>query len=1349
MPTNKVTMTEPEQKKISAEQLPSNPEESDERPEEYSLCEESSQVETTIEGVYNTLTKFSGDDKTYAASKWAQDIEDNAEIFRWSKQQQLIVARRTLSGTAELWMRSEKTFRTFAELKTAILKEFPSAVNPKEMHEIMTARKKLKNESYYQYMLTMKELGKRAKIADYVAIQYIVDGIEDNENSKALLYGVTTYTALKEKLHIYERMKERSAAKTKSPFQDVKTQRATTSPSRRCYNCGGMGHLASACRNGLKCFRCNQNGHFGHQCTATTNSKGTYAGKFKNASGLSTNREAVSAKQSSAMFGMLPKEYQCSCSCGGATVAIEPDNDSEVSDGHEVMQIVNNSVLCVKKGSKKAMKVVKINEISVNALVDTGSDVNLISLALFTSLKTEKMNDDLVLSGLGQSKVLSTGRITADIRVDELCYKNVCFHVVPENVMPYELIIGQELLGYVTMIMNEGVVKFLPPGCDWVGKMYYFAGCTNIVTDHITNSMVKEEVMRCIKHYKPVQTEEAPILLKIFLKDDMPVSQRPRRLSIAEQQVVERQVDEWLQNGIIQVSYSEYSSPLVLVKKKDGAIRVCVDYRLLNRKIVKDEFPLPVIDDLIDKLRGARVFSVLDLKNGFFHLKVSDESIKYTSFVTHHGQFEFLRAPFGLSTSPKMFMRFVTIIFRDLISQGILMIFIDDILIPAQDEIEALQRLKQVLEVSSRFGLEINWKKAHLIQREILYLGHVIKEGEVRPSTEKTDVVARYPEPRNIKQLHSFVGLTGYFRKYIEDYAMIAKPLTDLLKKNEEFSFGAEQRTAFKTLKQKLISGPVLKIFDIRLRTEMHTDASCLAYSAILMQYHPNSGLHPVYYMSRKTNDAQSRYTSYELEALAIIEGVKKFRHYLYGIHFKIVTDCKAFELTLKKKDLTPKVARWVLLLDEYDYEIEHRVGTKMRHTDALSRIPFVATVSTLNEEIRSAQNDDEGLKAIKEILKKNPYNDYWVDNGLLFKGEQKQLVVPKSLEKEIMKRVHSNGHFAKIKMKELLARDYYIRDIDKKIEEFLRSCIPCLMAMRKEGKQEGWLNPIEKESIPFDTLHIDHIGPLTETKKLYNYILTVIDSFTKFVWLFPTKSTSSKETLNKLRIHQQIFGNPRRIVSDRGTAFTSNEFEDYCKEENIQHVRITTGLPRGNGQVERVHRVLIPALTKLCIENPTLWYRHVSRVQRALNSTFHRSIHTTPFELLMGAKMRNKEDIEIVELLEEEIISQYDENREIIREQAKEHILKIQEENRRGFNKKRKKSFEYMEGDLVAIKRTQFGPGLKLKPKYLGPYKVTKCKRNDRYDVEKDDPSAEGPIKTSSSADQMKKWPELGELSE
>lgn len=312
-------------------------------------------------------------------------------------------------------------------------------------------------------------------------------------------------------------------------------------------------------------------------------------------------------------------------------------------------------------------------------------------------------------------------------------------------------------------------------------------------------------------------------------------------------------------------------------------------------------------------------------------------------------------------------------------------------------------------------------------------------------------------------------------------------------------------------------------------------------------------------------------------------------------------------------------------------------------------------------------------------------------------------------------------------------------------------SCVPCLLATKKEGKQEGFLNSIDKDSIPLHTIHCDHIGPL-ETRKMYNYILTVVDAFTKFVWLFPVKSTTSKETIDKLMIHQQTFGNPTRLISDRGTAFTSKDFKEYCDKEHIQHITITTGVPRGNGQVERIHRIIISVLTKLCIEEPSHWYKQVSRVQRALNSTYQRSIDTTPFEIMVGTKMKTKEDLQIYELIQNEQRNNFIEERENLKIKAKEQIQRVQDENCRTYNRKRKESTKYAVGDIVAIRRTQLGPCLKLKPKYLGPYRVTKVKRNDRYDLEKIDHMTDGPRLTSSSADYMKPWPlssdivELGE---
>lgn len=1315
------------------------------------------------------IPAFSGRDKTYEVTRWIEDVEDHAEIFGWTPLQQLLVARRALTGTAALWLRAERPHKSWLELKAALIKEFTDSMDTKTIHEMMSARKKHRDESCSDYMLVMKELGRRGKMADYVAIKYIVDGIVDREQNKIMLYGVTSYNDLKEKLKIYETFKEKTRYESEGQRQrntaNSNMQARGQVEARKCYNCGENKHISAECphRNkGAKCFSCNTFGHLASQCgvrqggSSGSGDRSDVATSNQRRPNFRRMQDGNRARSNSASARIPTKQTSATFCCDCETERSRLNDADGSTSGHEQDGGARDAydtdpadVLNVNIGGKIHTKPLKSLEIcgkTINALVDSGSDVNLMSVECYRSLGSPKsLKSDVVLTGLGAQKVRALGLCITTVRVDGQTFKDTSFHIVPKDVMPYSIIIGQNFLQHTVMVMDNNRVFLLPANEEWFRNVMCFVSDLDIIGGEISPA-TQQQVRRLMTSYVPAKTKEAPIMLQIHLKDDVPVAQRPRRLALKEQQEVDSQIQQWLDEGIIRVSTSEYSSPIVLVRKKDGTLRVCVDYRKLNQKMVKDQYPLPLIDSHIDRCQNAKIFSALDLKNGYFHLRVHEDSIQYTSFVTMTGQYEFLRAPFGIAICPKVFTRFISIIFRDLIAKGSVIIFIDDLLIPAETEQEALERLNEVLQTASDYGLNINWKKSQLMVRRVEYLGHLIENGEIRPSTGKTEAVARYPEPKDVKQLHSFIGLCSYFRKFIQNFAFIAKPLTDLLRKDELFMFTDVHKKSFNTLKEKLTSGPVLTIFNPRRKTELHTDASGVAYSAILLQQCSEDGeLHPVHYFSRKTSETQSKYTSYELEALAIVEGVKKFRHYLFGLHFKIVTDCKAFEMTLKKKDLamSTRVARWILLLQDYDFEVEHREGSRMRHVDALSRHPYVGAIfADLHDGIRYSQDCEDGMKAIKEILKENSFEDYVLDNGLLYKGLEKRLVIPKTLETEIIKRAHDNGHFSKKKMMQIISKDFYIPNLEKKVGNFILTCIPCLLATRKEGKQEGYLNPIDKQDVPLHTVHIDHVGPMTETKKQYNYIFTVVDAFTKFTWIFPTKSTTAKEALDKLKVHQQHFGNPARIISDRGAAFTSQEFEDYCQQEGILHIKITTGIPRGNGQVERIQKNIVSILTKMCIENPALWYRHVSRVQRALNSTFHRSIKMSPFELLTGTKMKCREDIEIYNLLEQEMVETYMTDREELRMKAKQEILKIQDENTKTYNRKRKPSQTYAVGDVVAIRKTQYGVCTKIKPKYLGPYKVVAAKGCDRYEVEKLDSLQEGPRRTSSAADSMKPWP-------
>ncbi|GFX28241.1 transposon Tf2-8 polyprotein [Trichonephila clavipes] len=500
--------------------------------------------------------------------------------------------------------------------------------------------------------------------------------------------------------------------------------------------------------------------------------------------------------------------------------------------------------------------------------------------------------------------------------------------------------------------------------------------------------------------------------------------------------------------------------------------------------------------------------------------------------------------------------------------------------------------------------------------------------------------------------------------------------------------------------------GTILHLYKCGRKTELHTDACKHGYCAILLQEAENGKLHPDYYMSKKTNTAEEN----------ILEDYAK-------------------------KELITRIARWALQLEEFDYEIEHRAGSRMKHVDTLSRYSVMMVCNdTLTSKLEKAQEKVDNIQTLKSLLEKQESEESFERNGILYKylNGQELNVISTEMQAELIKLIHENGHFSVGKTEKIAKREIFIPILTNVIKKVTVNCVPCILANKKTGKKEGFLSHISKESIPLSTYHVDFIGPLPSTNKSYQHIFTAVDAFTKFTRLYTVKIVSAESALEKLKQQQKIFGNPIRIISDRGPAFTSKLFNDFCDEENIQHLQIATGVPRGNGQVERIHRTLIPVLTKLSLDDSTKWYKYVDRSQRILNSTICHSTKWTPFEILVGIKMRNKEDILIKDLLLEEIVKELLEQREFLRNDAKKNIETLPSENRKTYNRRRKKASLYKEDDLIAIQRTQFGAGLKLGPKFLDPYKVMKVNSKDRYEVEKVG-QHEGPNSTTTSADLMK----------
>jgi len=1256
--------------------------------------------------IEDSVRTFNGTD-SYPVERWINDFEEAAVMFGWDDLQMVVFAKRSLKGLAKLFIQSEGVVKSWKELKEVLSGEFSTRISSAELHRMLEGRRKREEETVREYFLTMRELASRGAMDLDALFSYVIDGIVDETGNKVILYGAKTIREFKDKLESYERIsksqlervmkcaksRDGSIKYSKGKFlrEDNKSKTIDSQGDRtrmRCFNCGASGHRARDCDKkslGKKCFVCNR---FGHEAKNCNEKRGN------------NNNNNLNAKQTISLMS-------------------EP--------------------------SPSVIKNIVIGDENLRALIDTGSPVSLVREDAFENLKKYKLIPTTrIFSGFGGAESETMGYFRAAACVDGSDFP-LTFHVVPRKAINFGAIIGRDILEQADLSINQDrVIVHKKLATDFLAHINILEEESRTDIDIITDDEIRERVKKLINEYEPKKSKTTEIELKITLQDEKPIFQRPRRLPISEKKIVENQVKEWIEQGIVEPCSSEYASPVVVVKKKDGTPRVCIDYRPLNRIIERDRYPLPLIEEQIDKLKDARIFSTLDLKNGFFHVEVEEKSRKYTAFITHEGQYWFLKAPFGLSNSPPVFQRFVNQIFRPLVNTGIMTLYLDDIVILAADLAQAVDRLETVLVLASEYGLELNMKKCRFMKTRIEFLGQVIENGRVSPSPEKIKAVMRFPEPTSVKQVQSFLGLTGYFRKFISRYSTTAKPLSDLLQKDKKFQFGEAERKAFNELKRVLSSEPILRIFDPDLETELHTDASQDGIGAILLQRSPTDNrLHPVQYMSRKSQPAERKYKSYELEVLAVTEALEKFRIYLLGRKFKIVTDCAAFTQTMRKREVSPRIWRWIKNLEDFDYTLEHRPGTRMKHVDALSRNAIMAvTESGIIARIKAAQSNDADLNALIKAVEVKPSDEYTLMGGVLYKfiDGRDLLMVPDLMQNEIIQAVHYKGHSSSKRTEDAIRREYFIPELKKKVEKFIDNCIPCILANRKQGKLEGQLHPLPKGDVPLHTYHIDHLGPLESTSKNYNHILVVIDNFTKFVWLYPTKSTTSLEVIKKLTLQQQIFGSPACIISDRGTAFSSKEFKDYCEEEGIRHILVTTGLPRANGQVERVNRVIIPILTKLSLNDPTKWYRHVSRLQGILNSTYQRSIGISPFELLTGVKMRCKDDLRLKEMLEQAVQEQFHDERLALRRKAKTQIFKTQQENCKTFNKNRKVPQKYNVGDLVAIKRTQLCPGRKLRAKYLGPYSVIKVKHNDTYDVKRANPG-EGPGITSTCAEFMKPW--------
>ena len=703
-----------------------------------------------------------------------------------------------------------------------------------------------------------------------------------------------------------------------------------------------------------------------------------------------------------------------------------------------------------------------------------------------------------------------------------------------------------------------------------------------------------------------------------------------------------------LQQGVVRPSNSPWSSPIVMVRKRNGSWRFCIDFRKVNSVTYKDAYPLPRIDATLDSLSGSIYFSTLDLQSGYWQVELEESSKEKTAFSTAGGHYEFNVMPFGLTNAPATFQRLMECVLSGLNNTECL-IYLDDIIVFSSSFAQHLQRLENVFIKLQHSGLRLNPSKCRLAHHEVDYLGFVVTASGIKPNPSKVEVVLNYPVPSNVKQLRHFLGMANYYRRFIPQYSKIAEPLHQLTRtSSQSFSWSSACQNAFHTLKQHLTSPPVLAYPCFSVPFIVATDASSEALGAVLSQVQNGKEV-VIAYWSRQLTKAERNYSTIEREALAAVAAIKEFYPYLYGFPFTLITDHNPLTSLKGVRDVGGRIARWVLFLQQFNYNVQYKPGARHGNADALSRMaahePLVEkkinNISSLQELPHSIhmdmeQDKDDYLRMVKEAVKNGDpppgltrqKNKLLLDNGVLCRRFKErydsppriQILVPSHLQRIVLEHLHDrSGHCGVLKTTEKIRERFYWPGYERDVENHIKACRSCQLRKSPNPKVQAPLGCIEAE-YPFQKISWDITGPLPETEEGHKYILVVTDLFSKWVEAFPLKATDS-ETLATVLMDEIIcrYGVPVSLHSDQGANLCSQIIDKLCATLGITRTRASAYHPQGNGQVERMNRTLKDMLAKMVEENQRNWDKMLQKAVFAYRVSINESTGFTPYLVNFG----------------------------------------------------------------------------------------------------------------------------------
>ncbi|WVZ63867.1 LOW QUALITY PROTEIN: hypothetical protein U9M48_013465 [Paspalum notatum var. saurae] len=677
------------------------------------------------------------------------------------------------------------------------------------------------------------------------------------------------------------------------------------------------------------------------------------------------------------------------------------------------------------------------------------------------------------------------------------------------------------------------------------------------------------------------------------------------------------QLQEQLDKGFIRPSSSPWGCPALFVEKKDqGGKRLCVDYGPLNAITIKNKYPIPHID-----ISGAKVFSKIDLRSGYYQIKIREEDIPKTAFSTRYGLYEYLVMSFGLTNAPAFFMYMMNSVFMNELDKFVV-VFIDDILIYSKNEKEHEEHLRVVLTRLREHKLYAKFSKCAFWLKEVGFLGHILSEKGVAVDPSKVKDVLNWKQPETVTEIRSFLGLAGYYRRFIKDFSKIAKPMTSLTKKNAKFVWGPKCEEGFRELKKLLTTAPVLAQPDVTKPFDVYCDASGQGLGCVLMQ----EG-RVIAYASRQLRKHETNYPTHDLELAAVVHALKIWRHYLLGNTCHIYTDHKSLKYIFTQPELNMRQRRWLELIKDYDLEIHYHPGKANVVADALSRrahcnvievrptarvicwemneiempVEFLVELynisiePTLRDLIIEAQKHDPGMAHIREGIAEAKRDCFTLDNqGVLwFKN---RLVVPKDMElrKKILEEAHESVlamHPGSNKMYQDLKQRFWWTRMKREIAKYVSECHVCKRVKARSPKASRYASPLKHPGLEVGR-HTHGFCGLPRTQKGYDSIWVIIDRFTKSAHFIPVKTSYTAATYAELYIARivSLHGVPVTITSDRGSVFVSRFWEQLQKSLGTKLIHSSAYHPQTSGQVERVNQILEDMLRACVLTYSTKW---------------------------------------------------------------------------------------------------------------------------------------------------------------